>query len=313
MTDFACVFPGQGSQAVGMSVVLAQAYPVVQQTYGEAGAILGYDLWSLMAEGPEQELNQTQHTQPAMLTAGVAVWRVLQESATITPRFFAGHSLGEYTALVCAGYLSFADAVRLVQFRAQCMQEAVPAGEGAMAAILGLEDEVIAAACRDAAQGQVLSPVNFNAPGQTVIAGHKTAVERALLLLKQQGAKRTVLLPVSVPSHCSLMIGAAEKFATLLGSVSLKQGCAPVIMNVSARAETDIVAMAALLKQQLYCPVRWVESVNVMAQAGVQLVLEIGPGKVLTALNKRIDKSLQAVAVWDPASVAEAIAVSSAV
>lgn len=312
MTDFACVFPGQGSQAVGMSVALAAAYPVVQKTYSEASAILGYDLWRLMAEGPEQELNQTQHTQPAMLTAGVAVWRVLQESrAVVTPRFFAGHSLGEYTALVCAGYLSFAEAVRLVQFRAQCMQEAVPAGVGAMAAILGLEDAVIAAGCRDAAQGQVLSPVNFNAPGQTVIAGHKTAVERALVLLKQQGAKRTVLLPVSVPSHCSLMISAAEKFATLLGEVSLKQGCAPVIMNVSARPETDVLVIAALLKQQLYCPVRWVESVNVMVHAGVRQILEVGPGKVLAALNKRIDKNLQAVAVWDPASVAEAIAVIS--
>lgn len=297
--SFAFIFPGQGSQSIGMLAELAGSFPVVEKTFAEASAALGYDLWKLVQEGPAEDLNSTDRTQPAMLTAGVACWRSWQQLGGATPAVMAGHSLGEYTALVCAGAMSLADAVTLVADRGRFMQAAVPEGEGAMAAILGLADEDVIAVCDEAAQGDVLAAVNFNSPGQVVIAGSAAAVERAAPMAKERGAKRAVILPVSVPSHCALMAPAAEQLAERLTSVSFNAPSIPVINNADVAAPNDVDAICAALVKQLDSPVRWVESINKMSADGVATVIECGPGKVLTGLNKRINKEIQALPVFD--------------
>ncbi|MGL0816670.1 ACP S-malonyltransferase [Vibrio vulnificus] len=303
MSKFAIVFPGQGSQAVGMLAELGEQYEIVKQTFAQASEALGYDLWALVQNGPAEDLNQTFRTQPALLASSVALWRVWQELGLAQPENLAGHSLGEYSALVCAGVIDFQEAIKLVELRGQLMQEAVPAGTGAMYAIIGLDDEAIAKACEEAAQGDVVSPVNFNSPGQVVIAGSKDAVERAGALCKEAGAKRALPLPVSVPSHCALMKPAAEKLAVALESIEFKAPQLPVINNVDVVAETDPAKIKDALVRQLYSPVRWTESVELMSSQGVEKLLEMGPGKVLTGLTKRIVKSLEAAAVNDVASL----------
>ena len=307
MTQFAFVFPGQGSQTVGMLVDLAATYPQVEETFREASAVLGYDLWQLVSQGPAEELNKTCQTQPALLAASVAIYRVWRQQGGEQPSMMAGHSLGEYSALVCAGVLDFADAIKLVELRGKLMQEAVPEGTGAMQAIIGLDDASIRKACEESAQGQVVSPVNFNSPGQVVIAGNKEAVERAGAACKAAGAKRALPLPVSVPSHCALMKPAADKLAVALESITFNTPAVPVINNVDVKAETDAGAIRHALVRQLYSPVRWTESVEAMAAQGVTQLLEIGPGKVLTGLTKRIVDSLTAAAVNDSASLTAAL------
>ncbi|PSW01147.1 ACP S-malonyltransferase [Photobacterium lipolyticum] len=303
MSKFAIVFPGQGSQAVGMLAELAEQFDVVKQTFAEASEALGYDLWALIQNGPAEDLNQTHRTQPALLTASVAIWRVWQQQGGEQPAVLAGHSLGEYSALVCAGVIDFKEAVKLVELRGQLMQEAVPAGVGAMSAIIGLDNDAIAKACEDAAQDQVVSPVNFNSPGQVVIAGNKEAVERANVLCKEAGAKRALPLPVSVPSHCELMKPAAEKLAVALESIHFNTPSIPVINNADVQTETDPAAIKLALVKQLYGPVRWTESVERMAGEGIEQLFEMGPGKVLTGLTKRINRALGGAAVNDPASL----------
>ncbi|MFV0449669.1 MAG: ACP S-malonyltransferase [Vibrio sp.] len=303
MSKFAIVFPGQGSQAIGMLADLAQQYDVVNQTFAEASEALGYDLWALVQNGPVEDLNQTFRTQPALLAASVAIWRVWQELGLEQPAVLAGHSLGEYSALVCAGVIDFKQAISLVEFRGKAMQEAVPAGTGAMYAIIGLDDEAIAKACEEAAQGDVVSPVNFNSPGQVVIAGQKDAVERAGALCKEAGAKRALPLPVSVPSHCALMKPAAERLAEALAEIKFNAPQVPVINNVDVIAETDPAKIKDALVRQLYSPVRWTEGVEKMSEQGIEKLLEMGPGKVLTGLTKRIVKTLDAAAVNDIASL----------
>ncbi len=305
--SLAFVFPGQGSQSVGMLADLAAAYPQVEATFAEASEVLGYDLWKLVQEGPAEELNQTHITQPAMLSAGVAVWRVWNEKGGAQPAVMAGHSLGEYTALVCAGALAFKDAVALVAERGRLMQEAVPAGTGAMAAILGLEDQQVAEVCAAAAEGQVLSPVNFNSPGQVVVAGHAEAVNRAVEGAKEAGAKRALLLPVSVPSHCALMQPAADKLAERLAGIEVKAPAIPVINNVDVAVTDDAAAIRDALVRQLHSPVRWVETVQKMAADGVDALIECGPGKVLAGLNKRIERDMAADALFDSAGLDKAL------
>ncbi len=299
----AFVFPGQGSQSVGMLSELAAEYSLVGETFQQASDALGYDLWKLIQEGPEENLNQTDRTQPAMLTAGVAVWRVLQSVSDLKPAYFAGHSLGEYTALVAADAIDFADAVKLVEKRGQFMQQAVPVGEGAMAAILGLEDNVVRELCAEASSQGVVEAVNFNSPGQVVIAGSTAAVKQAITLATEKGAKRALQLPVSVPSHCALMKPAAEQLAAELDKIKLRMPTTPVIHNASVTAANDISELKQLLAQQLHSPVRWVETIQWFAQQGVDTVVESGPGKVLAGLNKRIDKSLNALPVFDPSTL----------
>ncbi|PSV06311.1 [acyl-carrier-protein] S-malonyltransferase [Photobacterium kishitanii] len=308
MSKFAIVFPGQGSQTVGMLADLAEQFDVVKQTFAEASDALGYDLWALVQNGPVEDLNQTQRTQPALLTASVAIWRVWQQQGGEQPAVLAGHSLGEYSALVCAGVIDFQAAVKLVELRGKLMQEAVPAGVGAMSAIIGLDNDAIAAACAQAAEDQVCSPVNFNSPGQVVIAGNKEAVERANVLCKEAGAKRALPLPVSVPSHCALMKPAADKLAIALEGLAFNAPAIPVINNADVATEIDPVAIKLALVKQLYNPVRWTESVERMTAEGVEELLEMGPGKVLTGLTKRIDRELSSVAVNDVASLTAALA-----
>lgn len=308
MSKFAIVFPGQGSQAVGMLAELAEQFPIVQATFAEASEVLGYDLWALVQNGPAEDLNQTHRTQPALLTASVAIWRVWQEKGGEQPTVLAGHSLGEYSALVCAGVIDFKEAVKLVELRGQLMQEAVPAGVGAMSAIICLDNDAIAKACADAAEDQVCSPVNFNSPGQVVIAGNKEAVDRANALCKEAGAKRALLLPVSVPSHCELMKPAADKLAVALENMTFNTPTIPVINNADVATETDPAAIKLALVKQLYGPVRWTESVERMAAEGIEELLEMGPGKVLTGLTKRINRSLGGSAVNDIASLDAALA-----
>lgn len=303
MSKFAIVFPGQGSQAVGMLAELGEQHEVVKQTFSQASEVLGYDLWALTQQGPAEELNQTHRTQPAILAASVAIWRVWQSLNLPQPEVLAGHSLGEYSALVCSGVIDFQQAISLVELRGRLMQEAVPAGTGAMYAIIGLDDEAIATACQQAAQGQIVSPVNFNSPGQVVIAGQKEAVERAGVLCKEAGAKRALPLPVSVPSHCALMKPAAEKLAISLAGLQFNTPSIPVINNVDVMAETDPEKIKDALVRQLYNPVRWTEAVQNMSEQGVEKLIEVGPGKVLTGLTKRIVKTLDAVAVNDSASL----------
>lgn len=303
----AIVFPGQGSQSVGMLADLYQQYPVVQETFSEASAALGYDLWALVANGPEADLNETHRTQPALLTASVAVWRLWQQQNGAVPVYLAGHSLGEYSALVCAGVLSLADAVKLVEKRGQYMQQAVPAGVGAMSAIIGLDDAAIAKACEEAAQGEVVAPVNYNSPGQVVIAGHKAAVERAGEACKAAGAKRALPLPVSVPSHCALMRPAADQLAADLASLHFNTPVIPVVNNVDVQGPVDAAAIKDALVRQLYSPVRWTETIEYLAAQGVTQVLELGAGKVLSGLIKRINKELSTSSVNDEASLQAAL------
>jgi len=301
------IFPGQGSQSVGMLAALAEEFPEVRSCFEEASTVLGYDLWALVQQGPEEKLNQTAVTQPALLTAGVAVWRVWQGENGPAARVMAGHSLGEYTALVCAGAMHFADAVRVVARRGELMQQAVPAGEGAMAAILGLEDVQVAEACAEAAQGQVVEAVNFNSPGQVVIAGHRAAVDRAIAAASARRAKKALILPVSVPSHCALMIPAAEQLAEVLEAVTIQAPKIPVIHNVDARPHSEPQAIRAALVQQLHRPVRWVEVVRAMTTDGLALFIEPGPGKVLSGLGKRIEREANFLPVFDPESLAKAL------
>ena len=303
----AIVFPGQGSQSLGMLADLAQHHSEVVQTFGKASEILGYDLWDLAQNGPEEMLNQTDKTQPAMLAAGVAVWRVWQALGGGMPAYFAGHSLGEYTALVCSEALAFEDGIALVAERGRLMQAAVPAGEGAMAAILGLDDDKVREICDSAAGQDVVSAVNFNSPGQVVIAGHAAAVERAVAFAKESGAKRALLLSVSVPSHCQLMQAAAEKLAQVLETVSLRPPIIPVVQNADVSIFTQGDDIKAALVRQLHKPVRWVETIQWMSQNGVESILECGPGKVLAGLNKRIDRAMTALPVYDSATMQGAL------
>lgn len=300
--SFAFVFPGQGSQSVGMMAAYGDS-PVVRATFDEASAALGEDLWTMVAEGPAERLSQTVNTQPIMLTAGVAVWRLWESLGGKMPAVVAGHSLGEYSALVAAGSLKLADAVPLVRLRAAAMQEAVPVGTGAMAAILGLDDEGIVAACAEAAQGEVVEPVNFNAPGQTVIAGHKGAVERACEACKARGAKRAVLLPVSAPFHSSLLKPAADRLAVALADITLNTPLIPVVNNVDVAIETDPAKIKDALVRQAAKPVRWVETIQKIAGMGVATAAECGPGKVLAGLTKRCADGITGVALADAESV----------
>ncbi|WP_239187246.1 ACP S-malonyltransferase [Candidatus Nitrotoga sp. HW29] len=298
MTKFAFVFPGQGSQSRGMMSNYAD-FPVVRNTFAEASDILHQDLWKLVAEGSDTELNATVNTQPLMLTAGVAVYRAWQSLNAPSPALLAGHSLGEYTALVVSGALQFADALPLVRYRAECMQEAVPDGVGGIAAILGLDDESVLQVCIEAAQNEVLEAVNFNTPGQVVIAGHRAAVERGMELAKVKGAKRALMLPMSVPSHCSLLRGAAELLRVRLNNVTMQTPSIPVLHNADVESYMDVPSIKDALVRQLYSPVRWVEIVQCFGQKFITHNVECAPGKVLMGLNKRIDTNQQALALSD--------------
>ncbi|MDG6895108.1 ACP S-malonyltransferase [Volucribacter amazonae] len=305
MKKFAMVFPGQGSQSVAMLAELATHFPLVEQTFKEASEVLGYDLWQLTQQGPAEELNKTWRTQPALLAASVAIYRVWQQQyPQLQPTLMAGHSLGEYSALVCAGVLNFQDAIQLVELRGKLMQQAVPEGTGAMYAIIGLDNDSIIKACEQSAEGEVVSAVNFNSPGQVVIAGNKAAVERAAAACKAAGAKRALPLAVSVPSHCALMKPAADQLAVSLDSVAFKTPLVPVINNVDVKAENESEAIRQALVRQLYSPVRWTETVEKMNAQGIEYLVEVGPGKVLMGLTKRICDNLQATAVNDSASLA---------
>ena len=305
--SLAFVFPGQGSQSIGMLSDLATQYPQVQETFAEAEQALGYDLWQLITQGPEEELNQTHRTQPAMLAAGIAAWRCWQAKSDIKPSFFAGHSLGEYSALVAAGSIDFKDALKLVAKRGELMQEAVPAGEGAMAAILGLEDAVVNEVCHEASATGLVEAVNFNSPGQVVIAGEADAVSKATEIAKDKGAKRALVLSVSVPSHCALMKPAADKLAAELDKIEINQPDTPVLHNASVTSTADPAEIKSLLSLQLHSPVRWVETVEWFAAQGAENIVECGPGKVLAGLTKRINKSLNGLPVFDNASLDKAV------
>ncbi|MZR62035.1 ACP S-malonyltransferase [Alcanivorax sp. DP30] len=293
MSKTAFIFPGQGSQSLGMLADFADR-PAVKQTFQEASGALELDLWAMCQEGPQERMNQTENTQPLLLTAGMALWRLWEQSGGPRPHFLAGHSLGEYTALTCAGVINLGDAVRLVRTRGQLMQQAVAEGEGKMAAVLGLDDDQVRAACDKAAEGSVVEAVNFNAPGQVVIAGAADAVERAIGACKEAGAKRAMPLPVSVPSHCALMKPAAEKLAEALNATKFHAAEIPVINNVDVVAETAPEQIRDALVRQLYSPVRWVETIQALKEQGVANVYECGPGKVLSGLIKRIDREITA-------------------
>lgn len=303
---YAFVFPGQGSQSVGMMAAYGDE-AAIRDTFAEASDALGFDLAALVADGPAEALNQTINTQPAMLAAGVAVYRLWLARGGAQPALMAGHSLGEYTALACAGALGFADALKLVRLRAEAMQSAVPEGVGAMAALLGLDDDTVRAVCAEAAQDEVLEAVNFNSPGQVVIAGHKAAVDRGCALAKEKGAKRALPLPVSVPSHCALMKPAAEKLLVALNAIEVKAPRVPVIHNADVASHSDPTAIRDALARQLYSPVRWVESMQAMAAQGVTRIAECGPGKVLAGLNKRILDNVPTLALADAAALAAAL------
>lgn len=308
---FAFVFPGQGSQSVGMLAALAppaEAEPAIRDTFAEASAVLGYDLWQRVAQGPAESLNSTECTQPAMLAASIATWRLWRGRGGAQPAVLCGHSLGEFSALVAAEALDFRTAIGLVQFRGRVMQEAVPAGTGAMAAILGLDDAQVIEACREAAQGGVVEAVNFNAPGQVVIAGSREPVERAIEAAKRRGAKRAVALPVSVPSHSSLMSSAAQRLGERLASVDLRVPRIRFVSAVDAAAHEDPADLRQLLVRQLSSPVRWSQTVHALAASGVRSFIECGPGKVLSALNRRIERGLESLALEDAESLAAALA-----
>ena len=305
--NLAFVFPGQGSQALGMLAELSSEFAAVKATFDEASVGAGVDLWALSQNGPEETLNHTENTQPALLAAGAAVWRVWQELGGPMPVALAGHSLGEYTALVCAGVLSLHDAAALVAERGRLMQAAVPPGVGAMAAILGGDDAQIAQVCTEVANGEVVAPVNYNAPGQLVIAGNSAAVDRAIVRLAELGVKRAVKLAVSVPSHCALMRGAADQLASRFESISWSMPKIPITQNVEAKSYESIEDIRAALARQLYSPVRWADSVRALASGGVERVAECGPGKVLTGLFKRIDRALDGRAIGTPGELTQAI------
>lgn len=299
----AYLFPGQGSQSIGMLAELAAEHDVIKQTFSEASEVLGYDLWDLVQNGPEESLNSTDKTQPAMLTAGVAVWRVLQESDLDQPSVMAGHSLGEYTALVCAGALSFSDAVKLVEDRGRYMQNAIPSGAGAMAAILGLDDAAVIKLCEAVAENEVVEAVNFNSPGQVVIAGNASAVNRAIDAASEAGAKKAILLPVSAPSHCSLMQPAANKLEDRLTTIEISTPNIPVLQNADVSSHQEPETIKQTLVKQLHNPVRWVETIEKMLADGVEEFVECGPGKVLAGLNKRIARRAPVFPVVDKASL----------
>lgn len=308
MANFGFVFPGQGSQSVGMLKELSEQYSVIRDTFAEASEVLGYDLFDLVMNGPAEELGKTYKTQPALLTASVALYRLWQEKTSLKPAVMAGHSLGEYSALVCAGVIDFKDAVKLVKLRGEFMQAAVPLGVGAMAAVIGLADDVVIKACAEASGSQVCSAVNFNSPGQVVIAGNKEAVEAASEALKAAGAKRVLPLPVSVPSHCALMKSAADELAKELAKVEFKVPSVPVINNVDVAKVDDADAIKDALVRQLYSPVRWVETVQAASADGIKTMIEVGPGKVLAGLIKRIDKEVNAISLNDAATLEAALA-----
>jgi [acyl-carrier-protein] S-malonyltransferase len=301
--DLAFVFPGQGSQSVGMMADLAASFPEIKQTFERASDTLAMDLWTLVSEGPEADLNQTQNTQPAMLAAGIAVWEICRKQSSVRPVWTAGHSLGEYTALVAANAIAFEVAIKLVAARGRLMQEAVPQGAGAMAAIIGLEDHQVAEACKIAAQGEVVDAVNFNAPGQVVIAGNASAVQRAITEAQTLGAKRAVLLPVSVPSHCALMSGAAEKLGEQLSQIQIDSPDMTLIHNTDVMSHSAPEVIRNALKEQLFRPVRWVDSIKFMHDQGVNRFVECGPGKVLIGLNKRIVKDAEHLSIFDTKSL----------
>ncbi|MHB8310826.1 MAG: ACP S-malonyltransferase [Metallibacterium sp.] len=305
--NLAFVFPGQGSQAIGMLSELAAQHVEIEAAFAEASAAVSHDLWALAQQGPEDQLNRTEHTQPALLAAGIAVWRVWRKLGGALPELMAGHSLGEYTALVAADALDLDEAAALVAERGRLMQEAVPQGEGAMAALLGGDDAMIAEVCVQVAEGQIVAPANFNAPGQTVIAGQAEAVDRALALLAERGVRKAIRLPVSVPSHCELMREASARLAERMASIAWRMPVVPVVQNVEARAYGSIEYIRAALERQLYMPVRWTESVQALAALGITRVAECGPGKVLSGLVKRIDKSIDARALGTPAELDAAL------
>lgn len=304
-SKLAFVFPGQGSQQIGMLSDLAADYPSIQQTFDQASEVLGYDLWALIQNGPEADLNSTDKTQPALLTTGVALWRLWHEQGGDTPAMVAGHSLGEYTALTCAGVFTLEEAVALVKIRGEFMQAAVPAGEGAMAAILGLTDEDIEGACEQAAQGDIVRAVNYNSPGQVVIAGQSAAVDRAIEICKEKGAKRALPLAVSVPSHCPLMQPAAEKLSAELDKLQFRDPAIPVIQNYTAAIPADTAELKQNMLEQLCNPVLWTPTVQLMADSGIETVVECGPGKVLSGLNKRIVRSFNVGSIGDSSGFAK--------
>jgi len=309
--NFAFVFPGQGSQSVGMMAAYGES-AVIRETFAEASAALGEDLWQMVADGPADLLAQTVNTQPLMLTAGIAVFREWIARGGAAPALVAGHSLGEYSALVAAGALDFQDAVKLVRLRAQAMQEAVPQGEGAMAALLGLDEPEAVAACAEAAQGEIVSAANLNSPGQIVIAGARAAVERAMAVAKTKGAKRAVLLPVSAPFHCALMKPAAERLQQRLADIEVKVPSIAVLNNVDVAVEDQPARIKDALVRQAYSPVRWIETVQELARRGVTHVYECGPGKVLAGMTKRIEGGLQGGAIADAASLADILQATGA-
>jgi [acyl-carrier-protein] S-malonyltransferase len=302
MNHSAFVFPGQGSQSVGMMAGFGDA-PIIKQTFSEASELLHLDLWKMVIEGPAEDLAQTVNTQPLMLTAGIAAWRLWRSQGGAVPAYFAGHSLGEYSALVAAEVIRFSDAVPLVRFRAEAMQDAVPLGQGGIAAILGLDEDAVKAACAQAAQGEVVEPANYNSPGQLVISGARAAVERAIEIAKATGAKRAMMLPMSVPAHSSLMRPAAERLRERIAAIEFKPAKAPVIQNVDVANYQDSASIKDALIRQLYGPVRWIETIKALADAGVKHVVECGPGRVLIGLNKRIDDRIQALSIHDQASL----------
>ena len=307
MTSLAFVFPGQGSQAVGMLAAAQQQFSGVTETFVEASDALGYDLWQLIQDGPAEQLNQTDVTQPAILTASIALWRAWLAESGPQPQFVAGHSLGEYSALVAAGVLPFADTVKLVRLRGELMQQAVPLGTGAMAAILGLDDAAVVTACAESADQGVVAAVNFNAPGQVVIAGEKAAVDAAIAACKADGAKRAMALPVSVPSHCALMKPAAEKLSEALADLTFSEPQIPVVQNVNAEINENVTSIRQDLLQQLYSPVQWSASVTYMVEQGVTRFVECGPGKVLAGLGKRIKRDAEQVSIEDPDKLRNAV------
>ena len=302
MNNSAFVFPGQGSQSVGMMAGFGDA-PVIKATFIEASDLLHVDLWKMVLDGPAEDLAQTVNTQPLMLTAGIAAWRAWRSQGGVMPDYFAGHSLGEYSALVAAEAIEFSDAVPLVRFRAEAMQQAVPVGQGGIAAILGLDEDAVIAACAEAAQGEIVELANYNSPGQLVISGSRAAVERAIEAAKARGAKRAMMLPMSVPAHSSLMRPAAERFRERIAAISVAAPKVPVIQNIDVASFNDPAAIKDALVRQLYGPVRWIETIKALADAGVKHVIECGPGRVLVGLNKRIDDRIHATSIYDQASL----------
>ena len=302
MNNTAFVFPGQGSQSVGMMAGFGDA-PVIKATFVEASDLLRIDLWKMVLDGPAEDLAQTVNTQPLMLTAGIAVWRAWRSQGGAMPDYFAGHSLGEYSALVAAEAIEFSDAVPLVRFRAEAMQQAVPVGQGGIAAILGLDEDAVKAACAEAAQGEIVEPANYNSPGQLVISGSRAAVERAIEAAKARGAKRAMMLPMSVPAHSSLMRPAAERLRERIAAISVAAPKVPVIQNIDVASFNDPAAIKDALVRQLYGPVRWIETIKALADAGMKHVIECGPGRVLAGLNKRIDDRIHAASIHDQASL----------